>query len=101
MNPAERDECVARTLSEWRVDPPRNPQFRAAVWARIRGGGHGAAWADYARAHGLAVAGALALALALGGWAGRERAQARVAADRAEIARTYVQALDARAMAMQ
>lgn len=54
----------------------------------------------YLRAHTSLAAGALAIALVLGGLAGRTQARERVSHDRTELARAYVQALDARAMSM-
>lgn len=100
MNSPEKDEALSSALRDWRLDPPRDPQFRAAVWARIEASRRGLPWLGYARAHATMLVGALAVALAVGGWVGREQARARVAADRAQIASAYVQALDARAMAM-
>ncbi|ACB74840.1 hypothetical protein [Opitutus terrae] len=98
MKSPEQNDLFADVLADWRVQPPRDPNFRAAVWARIAATSRGLSWAGYARTHLAALAGALALALLLGGWAGREQARSVVAADRAEIAATYVQTLDARAM---
>jgi outer membrane lipoprotein SlyB len=93
-------DSLSRTLAAWRVGPRRDPQFRAAVHARIAGGA-GTSWAAFARAHAPLVAGALAVAMVLGALTGREQARARVAADNGRIASAYVQSLDARAMAMR
>ena len=100
MKSPESDEMLSRALADWRVVPRRDATFRAAVWTRIEGARRAPSWTGYARAHVALLAGAMAAALVLGGWAGRERAQARVAADRAEIATAYVQSLDARTMRM-
>jgi hypothetical protein len=99
MNSSERND-VSRTLGDWEVRPQRDPGFRSAVWARIERVKARRSWTGYARSHAAVLAGALAVALAVGGWVGRERAQARVAADRAQIASAYVQALDARTMSL-
>jgi hypothetical protein len=99
MNSSDNNDAVARALQDWQLAPARDPQFRAAVWARIEAVQHGVPWARYVRAHTAMLAGALVLALAVGGWIGRTKARSRVAADRAAIASAYVQALDARAMA--
>ena len=100
MNSPESNDFLSRALADWRVAPRRNPQFRAAVWARIGAARAAVSWPGYARAHAAVLAGALVLAIVAGGWVGTERAQARVAAERAEIVTAYVQSLDARAMTM-
>ena len=98
MKSPEEDGSLTRALADWRVAPRRDPQFRTAVWARIEAARSAPSWNGYARRHAPALAGALAVALVLGAWVGREQARARVAADRDVIARAYVQALDARTM---
>ena len=100
MNPPENKDSLSRVLPDWRVAPRRNPHFRTAVWARITAESETVSWPGYLRAHVALLAGALALALVLGAWVGREGAQARLAADRAVIADAYVQSLDARTMRM-
>jgi hypothetical protein len=87
-------------LAAWRVAPGRDPAFRQKVWRRIEAARGGASWTGFARAHAVAVAGALALALVLGGFAGRAEARARSMADSARMADAYVQSLDARTMRM-
>lgn len=100
MKSTETNDSLTRTLAEWRVTPRREPQFRAAVWARIEAARGTMTWPGYARAHAAVLAGALAVAVVAGGWVGTGRAQARVAADRTEIVNAYVQSLDARLMTM-
>ena len=100
MKSPESDEMLSRALADWRVVPRRDATFRTAVWARIEGAEKAASWTGYARAHVALLTGAMATAVVLGGGGGREQAQARVAADRAEIATAYVQSLDARTMRM-
>jgi hypothetical protein len=100
MKSPESDEMLARALADWRVVPRRDAAFRAAVWARIEVARRAPSWTGYARAHAALLTGAMAAAVVLGGWVGREQARSRVAADRAEIANAYVQSLDARAMRM-
>ncbi len=99
MNPSEMNDPLSRTLADWRVVPRRDPGFRAAVSRRIAPATAGSSWRGYARAHASALAGALAVAVVLGAWVGRQQARSRVDADRAQIVRAYVRALDARAMA--
>lgn len=92
------DEKLSQLLAGWNVSPRRDPQFRAAVQARLERGARRESWPAFARTHAAFVAGALAAAIVLGGWAGRDQAKERVDHDRAEIAAAYVQSYDARAM---
>ncbi|HVS51627.1 MAG TPA: hypothetical protein VHD62_04670 [Opitutaceae bacterium] len=96
------NDPLSRVLADWRVTPRRNPEFRRRVRARLAGarGGPSNSWASYARSHAAAVSGLLALAIALGALGGRERARARLENESGELARAYVQSLDARAMRM-
>jgi hypothetical protein len=99
MNINPQDEgSLARLLQAWHVAPPKDPQFRPGVWARIEAARAALPWPAYVRLHAAALAGVLAVALVAGAWIGRAEARSRVAADRDTIAREYVQALDARAM---
>lgn len=100
MKSSKPDDPLSATLAAWELTPRRDPAFRASVWSRIRAARRPATWASFARAHLPAVTAALAVALLVGGWAGRKQAQTQLAAHRAEIATAYVQSLDARAMRM-
>ncbi|MSU25063.1 MAG: hypothetical protein EXS32_14745 [Opitutus sp.] len=100
MNASDPDHLLTRTLAEWHVSPPPNPRFRAAVWARLEAARSAPTWAGYIGAHAVPVAGALAIAVMVGGLIGRGQARARVAAERATMVNSYVQALDARTMRM-
>lgn len=104
MAPSDPQDSLSRTLQAWRGPAQPNPNFRAEVWQRIENapGGHSARlpWRAYARRHVRAVAGALAVAIAVGALIGREQARARVASDSNRMAVAYVQALDARSMRM-
>lgn len=98
MNSPDAHESLSRTLAGWRVTPPRNPQFRAEVWSRIEAARRAPTWTGYVRSHGALVAGAFALAVMLGAWTGRARAQERATAARAALVADYVHGLDARWM---
>lgn len=98
MESAPSSDPLLRTLAAWRVAPTRNPQFRAAVWARLERGSAAPPWVVFARQHVVAVGGALVLAVTLGAVTGHGRARSRVAADSERLAAAYVQGLDARAM---
>jgi hypothetical protein len=100
MKSSETNERLSRVLADWRVVPPREPQFRGAVAARIAGARRRATWLGYVRAHAAVLTGVLALVLLAGAWAGAEQARTRVEADRAAIASAYVHAMDARTMRM-
>lgn len=98
MDSPDRQRSLSRVLGDWHVAPTRNPRFRAAVRSRLGAARQAAPWTGYVRLHAPAVAGALVVALVAGAWFGRIEARARVAADRDQIARAYVQSLDARTM---
>jgi hypothetical protein len=98
MNPG--DDKLQAALADWRVAPTRAADFRAAVWARIERRRGDATWGNYMRAHAVPCAALLAVALVIGAWTGRGRARAQVDLDRAALATSYVQALDARTMRM-
>jgi anti-sigma factor RsiW len=98
MSSPNPKDNFAQTLADWRVTPPRNPQFRAEVRARLEATRHAPTWSGYLRAHGALVAGALMLALMLGAWTGRVQARDRAAAARAALVADYVHGLDARWM---
>lgn len=68
------------------------------MWARVEASAALLPWWVYARRHALAVGGALALAVVVGGVTGHGWARARAEADRAQLAAAYVGGLDARAM---
>ena len=97
-SPPSEPDRLPRVLADWRVAPARNPQFRAAVRARIETARGAPTWSDYVRAHGALVAGALAVAVVVGAWRGREQARERDAMARATLVAEYVHGLDARWM---
>ena len=100
MDAPQPPDPLSRTVAAWRVAPPRQPQFRGGVWARIEAGARALPWRVYARQHAAAVAGALAVAIVAGAFFGHGRARARAAFESAQLAAAYVQGLDARSMQM-
>ena len=98
MSFSDPNETLSSALAGWRVAPRRNPQFRTAVWARIEATRLAPTWTGYLRAHGALVASALALAVVLGAWRGREQAREREAQARVALIADYVHGLDARWM---
>lgn len=92
-------DMLSETLQDWRVKPPSDPGFRAAVWRRIGQQGE-ATWFAYLRAHTAAWAVAAVLTFSVAGLAGRAVAQARVEADREAMVVSYLVELDPRAQAV-
>ena len=92
------DESLAPELSVWKLHPPRDPNFRPTVLARIKGARRDDTWIAYLRVRGAALAAVLLVAAVVGAWAGRSHARERVAAERAVLVADYVHALDARWM---
>ncbi|MBL9199364.1 MAG: hypothetical protein JNL39_02610 [Opitutaceae bacterium] len=101
MNAPDNPDPLSRALADWRVQPPRNPQFRASVQARLAPERRAPSWSGYVRAHSAWVATALAVAVLAGGWTGRARARATLAAESVAMAGHYVRGLDARVMRAQ
>jgi hypothetical protein len=98
MNPSEPDSPLSRTLAEWRLTPPANPNFRPAVWQLIRSRGR-ETWSRYIRAHRVGWSVAVGLTIAAAGWTGRSIAQAKLEAGREKMVVSYLVDLDPRVMA--
>lgn len=90
---------LTEVLHGWRVKPPADPGFRAAVWQRI-GRPAEVSWPAYLRAHTAAWSLAALLVVGVAGFAGRAVAQARVQADREAIVVSYLVELDPRVQAV-
>jgi len=101
MKMKSEDEKLTRVLADWRVAPAADAEFRPGVWTRIGQARREAAFAGFVRARAVPCAALLVVALGVGAWTGRERARARVDAERAAILSTYVSGLDARTMVMR
>ena len=95
----EMPDPLPPLLAAWRLNPPADPAFRAAVRARLAPARPGAAWVAFARRRTGPVLGAVLVALAAGAVGGHGSARARVAEDRARLAAAYVAGLDARLLA--
>lgn len=98
MNPPDPQDCLSATLRSWQVAPPRDPNFRPAVLARIQSEAR-ATWSDYVRAHGLSWTAAALVAVAASGWAGHAVAQARLEEKREQMVVSYLGNLDPRVLA--
>jgi len=98
MNPSDLDSSLSRQLADWRVTPPLNPNFRAAVWQRIQSRTR-ETWSAYVRAHLVGWSVAAGVAVAVAGWTGRSIAQAKLEAGREKMVVSYLVDLDPRVMA--
>lgn len=98
MNPSEPNDSLPRTLASWRVIPPTDPNFRPAVWQRIRQRTR-ETWTAYVRAHLVGWSVAAGLAVIAAGWAGRAVAQAKLDAGREQMVVSYLGDLDPRVLA--
>ncbi len=83
-------------LQAWQVHPPRDPNFRAAVWRRIERARRAPTWAAFVRARAALLATGLVVTIGVSGWMGHAVARTQGKADRAALAAHYVAGLDAR-----
>ncbi len=90
---------LSAALQRWGVSPPADPNFRTAVWARIRAAAARESWPAFVRAHAAAWAVVAAVALGGAGYAGQAAARVRAASDREAIVVSYLAGLDPRAQA--
>jgi hypothetical protein len=101
MNPPPSEpERLSRLLGAWQVVPPANPNFRPAVWQRIRQA-NGESWTSYLRAHVVGWSVAAGVAVFAAGWAGHAVGRAKLAADRDQMVIAYLGDIDPRVMAVR
>lgn len=98
MNPSEQNDSLSPTLAAWRVSPPPDPNFRPAVWDRIKQHSR-ETWAAYIRGHVVAWSVTAALAFVVAGWTGHTVAQAKLDASREQMVVNYLGELDPRVIA--
>ena len=98
MNSSDPNDPVSRTLVDWRVQPPADPNFRPAVWQRIRQRSR-ETWATYVRAHVAAWSIAAVVTVTAAGWAGLSAGRAQLDAKRDAMAVAYLVDLDPRVQA--
>ena len=98
MNPPEPNDPLSRTLASWRVEPAANPNFRPAVWQRIRQRSRDT-WTSYVRAHLAAWTITALVAVTSAGWAGVAAARAQLDARRDAMVVAYLVELDPRVQA--
>jgi len=91
-------DSLSNFLRGWRVTPPSDSNFRAAVWQRIRKRPD-VSWPAYLRSHAVIWSTVAVLALVAAGYSGSALARAHVRADRDAIVITYLVDLDPRVQA--
>ena len=94
------DPALSASLQRWRVAPPRDADFRTAVWRRSRAATARVSWPAFVHTHAVAWAVVTVIALGGAGLAGRTVARARTVADREALAVGYLVSLDPRAQAV-
>ena len=98
--PPDAPDPLSHDLARWQVNPPRDPNFRPAVWQRLRGlppGGE--TWGSYLRAHSVGWVAVAALAVAVAGWAGHEMGRSQLETSRERMVVSYLSELDPRVLA--
>ncbi len=98
MNSPDSNKPLSRTLAAWRVSPKPDPNFRPAVWERIRQRTR-ETWASYVQAHLATWAIVAGIAVAAAGWTGHSVARAQLDAEREQMVVSYLSELDPRVMA--
>lgn len=98
MNSPESPDPLSPTLAAWHVQPKADPNFRPAVWQRIRRSTR-ETWAGYVRAHLAAWSLAALAAITIGGWSGVSAGRARLSAEREAMVVSYLVELDPRVQA--
>lgn len=95
MDPTPPHDSLADALHQWRVQPARDPNFRASVSQRIDQALR-LTWSSYLRGHLVGWSIAAMVALVVAGWGGRTMAQSRLDASRDAMVVSYLSGLDPR-----
>lgn len=98
MHSPDPNNHLRQTLRAWSVVPPVHPNFRPAVWARIREQ-EPSGWVAYARGHAAGLALAAFVTLFASGWAGHSVSRAKLEAARDARIVSYLVELDPRVQA--
>jgi hypothetical protein len=98
MKPSDLDSSLSRTLASWRVTPQASPNFRPAVWERIREKTRNT-WGSYMRSHLVGWSLGATVAMAVAAWTGHSVAQSRLEQSRDRMVVSYLVELDPRVMA--
>ena len=98
MMPPDPDGDLSRRLQAWRISPPVDPQFRPAIWERLRRQAP-VTWTGYLHQHRATWAVTVALAVIAAGWVGRSAAHAKIEQRREQMVVNYLGAIDPRVIA--
>lgn len=98
MNSSDPNDRLSRVLGDWRVQPSADPNFRPAVWQRIRQRTR-ETWAGYVRTHLAAWSVAAVVAMGMAGWTGLTAGRAQLDAKRDAMVVAYLVELDPRVQA--
>ena len=98
MNSSDPNDPVSRALADWRVQPRTDPNFRPAVWQRIRQRS-GETWATYVRTRVAVWSVAALLTVTAAGWAGIVAGRSQLDAKRNAMVVAYLVDLDPRVQA--
>jgi hypothetical protein len=92
-------DSLSNDLRLWRVSPPPDPGFRAAVWQRIEARRRESGWPAFLRTRATALTAAAIVIVVVSGWTGHSVARSQVQADRRMLAARYLASLDVRVQA--
>jgi hypothetical protein len=95
MHSNQPHDPLSDALQQWRVQPPRDSDFRTRVWERIDQSTR-LTWGTYVRGHLVGWSLTAMLALVGAGWTGHAMAQARLDAERNAMVVSYLSGLDPR-----
>jgi hypothetical protein len=96
MTSDSQDGSFRQSLREnWHVSPRRNPDFRAAVWARIEAGRRApATWAAWLRVNVRQVATLALVAITIAGAGGGFIARTQADHEREQLVQRYLASID-------
>lgn len=98
MSSPNPPDPLSRALSDWRVHPRANPDFRPTVWQRVQSS-ESVTWETHGRAHLARWSVVAGLAIAVAGWAGHAAARSQLEANRERMVVSYLGELDPRVLA--
>jgi len=94
MKKTDPPNPFSAALTDWKVSPRRDPQFRDQVWRRISERQRNPAWTSYLRAHATTAASLALVATLAGAWTGYAQARAQAEQHREKMVTAYVESID-------